>query len=75
MPLARRLAGSVLNLPFQGWLLPLKQRVNEWQLFPSPRVRFLVTLHEFTTRISMLLCLSRGSCDIFSVSLPAFWNG
>ena len=29
--LARRLAGSELNLPFQGWLLPLKQRVNEWQ--------------------------------------------
>ena len=49
---AATVAGSVLNLPFQGWLLPLKQRVNEWQLFPSPRVRFLVTLHEFTTRIS-----------------------
>jgi hypothetical protein len=55
VPLARRLAGSVLNLPFQGWLLPLKQRVNEWQLFPSPRVRFLVTLHEFTTRISPII--------------------
>jgi len=55
VPLARRLAGSVLNLPFQGWPLPLKQRVNEWQLFSSPRVRFPVTLHEFTTRI-VIIC-------------------
>jgi hypothetical protein len=28
-PLARRPVGSVLNLPFQSWLLPLKQRVSE----------------------------------------------
>ena len=27
----RRPAGSVLDLPFQGRLLPLKQRVSEWQ--------------------------------------------
>ena len=31
VPLARRPAGSVLNLPFQGRLLPLRQRVSEWQ--------------------------------------------
>jgi hypothetical protein len=31
VPLAWRSAGNVLNLPFQGRLLPLKQRVNEWQ--------------------------------------------
>ena len=31
VPLARRPAGRVLNLPFQGRLLPLKQRVSEWQ--------------------------------------------
>ena len=28
---ARPPPGSVLNLPFQGRLLPLMQRVNEWQ--------------------------------------------
>jgi hypothetical protein len=31
VPLSRRPAGSVLNLPFQGRLLPLRQRVSEWQ--------------------------------------------
>jgi hypothetical protein len=31
VPLARRPAGSVLNLPFQGRLLPLRQRVSAWQ--------------------------------------------
>jgi hypothetical protein len=31
MPLARRPAGSLLNLPFRARLLPLKQRVSEWQ--------------------------------------------
>ena len=30
VPLARQPVGSVLNLPFQGRLLPLKQRVSEW---------------------------------------------
>jgi hypothetical protein len=40
-PLARRPAGSVLILPFQGRLLPLKQRVSEWRraatILPSDR--------------------------------------
>jgi hypothetical protein len=31
MPLAWRPTGSVLNLPFQDRVLPLKQRINEWQ--------------------------------------------
>jgi hypothetical protein len=31
VPLARRPAGDVPNLPFQGWFLPLIQRVSEWQ--------------------------------------------
>ena len=43
--------------------------------YSATQVRFLVTLHKFTTRITMLLCLSRVSCDIFFVSLPAFWSG
>jgi hypothetical protein len=30
------------------------------KLFPSPTVRFLVTLHKFTTRISSNLCLFAG---------------
>ena len=30
-PPAWRVAGSVLDLPFQGWCLPLLQRVSEWQ--------------------------------------------
>ena len=37
MPLARWPAGRVLNLPFQGRLLPLKQRVNEWQAISVTR--------------------------------------
>ena len=31
MPLARRPAGNVPNLPLQSWFLPLIQRVSEWQ--------------------------------------------
>ena len=31
VPLARQPVGSVLNLPFQGRLLPPKQRVSEWR--------------------------------------------
>ena len=30
-PPAWRSAGNVLNLSFQGWFLPLLQRVSEWQ--------------------------------------------
>jgi hypothetical protein len=37
VPPARRSAGSVLNMPFQGRLLPLKQRVNEWQAISVTR--------------------------------------
>jgi hypothetical protein len=37
--------GSVLNLVFQGLLLPLMQRVSEWKLFPSLAVRFPLMLH------------------------------
>ena len=62
MPFARQPMGRVLNLPFQGWFLPLEQRVNEWQAISSPRVRFLVTLHKFTTRISSLPILITGLC-------------
>jgi hypothetical protein len=32
---------QLLNLPFQGLLLALMQRVNEWKLFPSLVARFL----------------------------------
>jgi hypothetical protein len=29
--------GNVLNLPFQGWLLPLLQRAGEWQAISITR--------------------------------------
>ena len=57
----RRPAGNVPNLPFQGWLLPLIQRVSEWHLFASHRLRIPVTLHELTARISPTICCS--SCS------------
>ena len=46
MPLARRPAGNVLNLPFQGRLLPHMQRVSEWQAISvTPRVRLPQVSH------------------------------
>jgi hypothetical protein len=55
VPLARGPAGSVLNLPLQGRLLPLKQRVSEWQTISVTTVRILVMLHRFTSRISPII--------------------
>jgi hypothetical protein len=40
VPLARKPAGNVPNLPFQGWFLPLMQRVGEWHLFASHTVTY-----------------------------------
>ena len=48
--------GSVLNLPLQGLLLPLMQRVNEWKLFPPLAVRFSLMLHKFMARKSPIPC-------------------
>ena len=57
-PQVRVAARKVLNLPVQGRFLPLMRRVSEWQGFPSARVIFLVALHKFATRISMLMSVN-----------------
>ena len=55
MPLARRPAGIVLNLPFQGWFLPLIRGQPMATYLRHIRLRILVTLHEFTARISSII--------------------
>ena len=79
VPLARWPAGSVLNLPFQAASCLSCRGSTNGKLFPSPTVRFLVTLHRLTVRLPAESELAATAldvpCSLRRTSSSGWWPG